>query len=51
MRWIVAFLLLLAAGGWVAWRRWGQVELPEVRSVRLARERVIAYVVTTSKVE
>lgn len=50
-KWIVVLLLALSAGGWFAWRRWGRVELPEVRSVRLARGRVTAYVVATGKVE
>ncbi len=50
-KWIVVLLVVLSAGGWFAWRRWGRVELPEVRSVRLARGRVTAYVVATGKIE
>ncbi len=50
-KWVVVLLLALSAGGWFAWRRWGHVELPEVRSVRLARGRVTAYVVATGRVE
>ncbi|MEK7865178.1 MAG: efflux RND transporter periplasmic adaptor subunit [Planctomycetota bacterium] len=50
-KWIVLLVVLLSAGGWFAWRRWGRVELPEVRSVRLARGRVTAFVVATGKIE
>lgn len=50
-KWIVVLVVVLSASGWLAWRRWGRVELPEVRSVRLAHGRVTAYVVATGKVE